>query len=94
MLREQEKGQIIVERSPIQNVSYTVKIPAGSTYGRDYFYVHIDVEESEDGFVHSMRITTDSTLYGEARLSNIMLQALFELFKRERLYVRRDGDGV
>lgn len=90
---EQKQNKIIVKRAEIQTVSYTVKIPKPSLYDTTYSHVYIDVEQDEDGFVHSLTISASTSLDRSAHLSNTMLRALFELFKQERLYVERDEDG-
>ncbi|MEM4177131.1 MAG: hypothetical protein QXS29_06175 [Nitrososphaeria archaeon] len=89
---EQKQNKIIVKRSKINTVSYTVDFPRRRS---DEIppYVNIDVEQEDDGFVHSLKIRTFSMLDGEKCLSNLELKALFELFKQERLYVERDEDG-
>jgi len=78
MLEEKEK--VVVERAQIQTVSYSIKIPKPYS---DYYLVLIDVMQSEDGFVHAIKI-------GGMQLDNVELRALFALFKQERLYVERD----
>ncbi|MEM3361649.1 MAG: hypothetical protein QXO47_10800 [Thermoproteota archaeon] len=83
--------QAIVRKTGTVTVSYAVEIPC--EFGDGIIYYHVDVEQDERGLVHSLKISSTSMLENQVQLSNGMLKALFELFRREKLCLEAEENG-